>query len=96
MYRQGDILIVPVDKLPEALRPREGNVIAEGEATGHAHRIEAADALLESVRGEMFMKLVSASRIVHEEHGPIELPAGLYRIVRQREYSPEADRVVLD
>jgi hypothetical protein len=26
--------------------------------------------------------------LTHEEHAPIRLPAGLYRVVRQREYLP--------
>lgn len=34
--------------------------------------------------------------IVHEEHGPIELPTGNYEVVRQREYSPEEVRNVFD
>jgi hypothetical protein len=43
MYRQGDVLIVPIEKLPADLEPvaREGRsiVLARGEATGHAHVI---------------------------------------------------------
>lgn len=34
--------------------------------------------------------------IRHEEHNPIELPAGEYIIRRQREYDPEALRAVED
>ena len=32
----------------------------------------------------------------HEEHAEITLPAGIYKITRQREYSPEAIRSVCD
>lgn len=32
----------------------------------------------------------------HEEHAPIELPPGRYRVVRQREYDPQQDRYVAD
>jgi len=46
--RQGDILLVPVEKLPDGLTevPREDGkiVLAEGEATGHLHMIEASEA----------------------------------------------------
>ena len=35
-------------------------------------------------------------RLVHEEHGPIALAAGVYRVVRQREYFPGAIRPVAD
>jgi hypothetical protein len=33
---------------------------------------------------------------VHEEHRPIELPIGVYRVWQQREYTPTAIRTVLD
>jgi hypothetical protein len=33
---------------------------------------------------------------VHEEHGAITVPAGLYRVVRQREYVPGDYRYVAD
>ncbi len=48
MKRQGDILLVPVKKLPGGLTevPREEGkiILAEGEATGHLHAIEAPEA----------------------------------------------------
>ena len=31
-----------------------------------------------------------------KEHGPITLPRGTYRVWQQREYSPEAIRIVMD
>ena len=41
MFRQGDVLVVPVDEIPTGLKkvPREQGrlVLAHGEATGHAH-----------------------------------------------------------
>lgn len=47
-YRQGDIRLVPVAKLPEDLTevPRQNGrlVLAEGEATGHLHVIDAPEA----------------------------------------------------
>jgi hypothetical protein len=48
MLRQGDILLVPVERLPDGLTevPREDGkiVLAEGEATGHLHMIEDPEA----------------------------------------------------
>jgi hypothetical protein len=40
--------------------------------------------------------LADSATVTHEEHGPITLPRGTYRVWRQREYSPEAIRVVRD
>lgn len=48
MLRQGDILLLPVKKLPDGLTevPREDGriILAEGEATGHLHAIDAPEA----------------------------------------------------
>jgi hypothetical protein len=44
MFRQGDVMLVPVKEIPDGLVevPRENGriVLAHGEATGHAHVIE--------------------------------------------------------
>ena len=98
MFRQGDVLLVPVrpERLPEEARPlprdaRGRLVLALGEATGHAHAVAAPDADLlaspESVN-ERFLRIVTEARLTHEEHAAIALPPGLYRVVRQREYAP--------
>ncbi|REE95436.1 hypothetical protein [Thermomonospora umbrina] len=108
MYRQGDVLIQPIadDQVSEEIRtmppaPRDGRgrmVLALGEATGHAHALTAPGSLLRD--GDPMtpdhLHLPSGGRLVHEEHAAISLPAGWYRVVRQREYIPGAVRVVAD
>lgn len=32
----------------------------------------------------------------HEEHAPVELPAGKFKVIRQREYEPQSVRFVAD
>ncbi|MEV5572873.1 hypothetical protein AB0L06_22740 [Spirillospora sp. NPDC052269] len=108
MYRQGDILIVPVaeDAVPQALRelppaPRDGRgrmVLALGEATGHAHALTCEGKLLRDPNplAPDFLHLPSGGRLGHEEHAAISLPKGWYRVIRQREYVPGAVRVVAD
>ena len=44
----------------------------------------------------MYVSLPTGGAVTHEEHASIQLPKGNYRIVRQREYSPEAIRNVAD
>lgn len=39
---------------------------------------------------------VPGAQVVHDEHAPITLPPGNYRVVRQREYAPEQIRQVAD
>lgn len=103
MYRQGDILLVPVEEIPEDLKqvPKEQGriVLAHGEATGHAHVLEgkaeflAAD--LEEMEGR-FARVLEDAELVHDEHDTIKIPAGDYEVRRQREYQPEAPVFVGD
>jgi hypothetical protein len=37
---------------------------------------------------QRFLRIGTEALLTHEEHAPIQLPAGLYRVVRQREYLP--------
>ncbi|WP_157245220.1 hypothetical protein [Nonomuraea typhae] len=102
MFRQGDILILPVaeDSVPEHVRstPPEARdargrlVLALGEATGHAHAIPGPGTLVLERDGGGFLHLPSGGRLVHEEHSAIALPKGWFQVVRQREYVPGAVR----
>lgn len=95
-YRQGDLLFIRQDTRPEAdLTPRQSKVIVAGEATGHAHRLTAGT-ILETPDGTLYLDLLYPAKVVHEEHDPITLDSGFWLVVRQREYSPEAIRTVLD
>jgi hypothetical protein len=99
-FRQGDVLLVKVDKMPPDAVPvaPDGDrvVLAYGEVTGHAHALPAvATALYEHAEGR-FLKVETPSALVHEEHAPIDLVPGVYRVVRQREYAPREVRFVAD
>ena len=98
LYRHGDVLIASVAALPAGAVPRTGLVLAHGEHTGHSHRIREAGAASLYVYGRDLYLLISAptATVVHEEHRPIQLPVGVYRVWQQREYTPTAVRTVLD
>ncbi|HEY3873038.1 MAG TPA: hypothetical protein VGM10_32070 [Actinocrinis sp.] len=114
MYRQGDVLIVPVagpvDEAPPAVaaaiagiapaqRDARGRmVLALGEVTGHAHAVVGKGALYPSIAEfePMHLHLPHGGRVVHEEHAAFTLPAGWYKVVRQREYEPGSLRMVAD
>ncbi len=98
-YRQGDVMLVRVDRIPRNAKEikRRELVLAEGEVTGHAHRIVDDGAVMLTVKDSAtFVKLARKAQLVHEEHATIEIPAGPYRVVRQREYSPAEIRRVAD
>jgi hypothetical protein len=111
LYAQGDLLIERVpDAAPTGalIGPsRDGAmVLAEGESTGHRHAIHERvtmfrdDALARDIPGGLYVGHVRvegpSARLVHEEHAPIELAPGTYRVRRQRELEPRDARVVVD
>jgi hypothetical protein len=95
MHRQGDVLFTAIEALPEGLKERKGKVIIEGEATGHHHSL-VAGRVLEDAQGYLFLEVLRATQVVHQEHNAINLKPGYYQVTRQREYTPEAIRMVID
>ena len=99
MIRQGDVALVAVEAIPAGAieQPREDSgrvVLAYGEVTGHAHALhEPGVTMLCAANQEVFLRVVEPSNLVHEEHALIAIPPGLYKVVRQREWS-DADESV--
>jgi len=104
IYRQGDVLIIAVDTAPTTVtlvpRSERGVVLAEGEVTGHAHRIPSRQAQLFRDENDVRYLRVGGTAPValqHEEHAPVQLPPGNYRIQIHTEYVPgELPRTVAD
>lgn len=92
MWRHGDVLIAAVPSVPQHARPMPSAILAHGEVTGHSHRIERPETVrLWNVGETIFLQVLEQSaRVIHEEHAPIELPSGFYKVWRQREYTPTA------
>ena len=98
-YRQGDVLLIRIDRIPAGTTEvaRRHLVLAEGEVTGHAHRIESESAvMLTTAESATFVRLSKKAQLIHEEHAAIDLPAGTYKVIRQREYTPTEIRRVAD
>lgn len=104
-FQQGDVLLkkalIPSKATPT---PFDG-VLQHGEATGHKHAIEnfAADEtdvvyLTDASTGKRYLRLIRPRRVLHEEHKPIEIPAGDYalEIVREYDHFDEEARAVID
>lgn len=100
--RQGDVLIEKISTIPydvQKQKPIEGRIIlAYGEATFHHHSLEmdAADWWKDENSGDQFIAVKNPTAVVHQEHAPIALTPGNYRVRRQKEYSPAAIRNVAD
>lgn len=104
MYRQGDVLIIPIKSIPrnvEVIERENGRIVlAHGEVTGHAHAIKDKRAALFSdpKLAAIFMHVSGDVPVdlEHDEHTTIAIPPGNYRVVIQREYSPQEIRNVQD
>ena len=98
LWRQGDVYIATVDSIPQDARPLPHCVLAEGEATGHCHRIvQTKCAELLELGNQRFLRVhTEAVTLAHDEHSPVTLPAGSYRVWQQREYAPTGIRTVVD
>jgi hypothetical protein len=92
MVRQGDVLLVPVETIPETAKPvardRGRVILAYGEVTGHAHAVADATAVELRDGDQRYLRVPRPVTLRHEEHGPIDVRPGSYRIVIQREYVP--------
>lgn len=99
--RQGDVLTIEIDSLPDdvELVEREAGavVLAHGEATGHRHafygggvRMYATPSLPGATkeRPARVLRLLKGDDLKHDEHTQIPHEKGLRRVVRQVEYQP--------
>jgi len=99
---QGDVFLTKEKELPSNLkkitRKQRGFVLAEGEATGHAHVITDDILLFEDDNGKMWLKNDIVSNLIHEEHNPITIDPGIWKIGQVKEYDPflEESRTVMD
>jgi len=106
---QGDVAFVRVAKrdVPKAAQavPRDGaRVIVAHSETGHHHYLdgegvtllrEPSNPLIAYLRVECATADVIHGR-PYDTHETISLPRGTYRVVRQREYTPQGYRMVQD
>lgn len=107
MYRQGDVLLREVKAIPRQhfeVTERKSKIVLHGEATGHSHALEGDASILDvrktgwEGRGDngAYVEVRSPTNLVHEEHDTIELPEGVYYVVRQREFDEKEVRYVRD
>lgn len=102
--QQGDVLLQQVRAFPAKATVRKpgarGHVLAEGEATGHAHVIAAVEGLelREGPDGTLYARIPSPVSLTHDEHHPVTIPPGVYRVgkVREWDHFAEEARDVVD
>lgn len=93
--RQGDVILLPVQQVEGEKLPHL--TLAEGEVTGHKHRITKGQAELYKKQGTLYLSVISEAALLnHEEHQAISIPQGNWMVRIQPEYEPEGWRYVAD
>lgn len=92
----GDVVLQRIDEMPDGLETCKEPVLAYGEATGHLHKLfgEQGDfELKQDKQGTKYLKVNNVIYLKHQEHRPIEIHPGVFRIGIQREYDPFSKRI---
>jgi len=103
---RGDIALMRIKELPEGVVPHvpeNGVYVVAHSETGHHHVVDQRRAQVythpEHV-GSMFMVVEEdvelQHRRAHDTHETVKFDAGVFRINRQREYTPQGFRNVAD
>lgn len=99
--RHGEIMLVPVDKVPDGLQvKRVSSYIVGHSKTGHNHVLEQTDfEVLEDANNDVFFRLFAPGKLVHKKatdrHRDLVVPAGIYQRFHDTEYNP-FEKVIQD
>lgn len=104
IIRQGDVLVVPVKRIPVSAVPHapEGNryVLAHGESTGHSHSVALHPRIAmfrdDASGGGLFIKADEAAQLEHQEHSALTIAPGTYQVRIQRTVQSGMARRVAD
>lgn len=95
--QHGDVLLyvsdIPKDAKIVMADPSRGIVLAEGEATGHAHTIMDSGCTLLEHGGKRYLSVKEPVTLRHQEHKPQVIKPGTYEVKRVREVDPFEEEV---
>jgi len=104
--RQGDVLLQPVDEIPEnaeAVKSEKGSHVIAHSETGHNHVLASHKVNMFMMRDDPLVAYIEVSEstlLDHQRsfdtHETIRVHPGKYRIRRQREHSPDGWRRARD
>lgn len=98
---QGDVMFQRVDSLPDVKLEEDKSLVVAHSETGHNHVAEGGSAtLLRQNEMVSYLVLKELSDIVHKReyytHETLRLKPGVWKVGRQREWTPEGLRRVED
>jgi hypothetical protein len=100
IYRQGDVLLIKTDDLPENIVKKD-NVLALGEKTGHYHEIcgnvqtyKEVTTYGDTLNGVQWVVVEEPATLEHKkenkftgDHSTLPIESGIYKVIVQKEYS---------
>jgi hypothetical protein len=87
-YQQGDVIIESAE-IPKSAKQKkcEKIILAEGETTGHIHAIMDTTACQSfETNDALYIRVINEISVKHEEHKPILIAPGEYKVRKVREY----------
>lgn len=91
--RHGEVMLLPVAKLPNGKTKGHTNYIVGHSETGHHHVLESTtefDVMLDNAM--LYIQLYEPAQLVHkktvDQHKTLTVPAGTYKILHDTEYDP--------
>ena len=93
LYRHGDLLIKQIDHIPLSAKPLSTSIIAEGEITGHNHKLYGSHQVYGThsqnprIIEPTYFQAKEDISLKHQEHNTLKISKGNYVVVHEREYN---------
>jgi len=90
IYRQGDVVLRPVSRLPKCAN-KAGEQLSISSENGNPHTMQAAVYIARRNRQmQRYVVLEDEEKMTHPQHPTLVIPAGIYEVsnVHERDYAP--------
>jgi hypothetical protein len=90
IYRQGDVVLRPVSRLPKRAN-KAGEQLSISSENGNPHTMQAAVYVARRNRQMLqYVVLEDEEKMTHPQHPTLVIPAGIYEVsnVHERDYAP--------
>ncbi len=90
IYRQGDVVLRPVSRLPKCAN-KAGEQLSISSENGNPHTMQAAVYVARRNRQMLqYVVLEDEEKMTHPQHPTLVIPAGIYEVsnVHERDYAP--------
>lgn len=90
--RHGEVLLLPVERVPEGVREKVGECIVGHSESGHHHVLESESTFAQIVaaNGDLYVDLDTPTplrhRKSHHQHRELLIPAGAWRVLKKTEF----------